>query len=337
MMWNWQLSALACGTAILLYDGSVSYPGPDALPRLLAREGVTVFGTSPTYLQLLRDAGLRPRDLAAWPRLRAIQSTGSILWDHLYDWVHEAWAEVPVQSISGGTDIVGCFVLGHPLRPLWRGESQALSLGHDLRAFTADGPVTVGTGDLVCARPFPSRPVHFLGDPDGARFHAAYFAEHEGYWNHGDRIELTERGTARILGRNDGTMNVRGVRIGPAELYRIVLGIDGIADAMALEQRAPREPGGTRLVLLVVLQPGLCLDRPLVLRIKKTIAERASRAHVPAVVAAVAELPTTHSGKKSERAATEALHGRPVPNAAALRNPGALDAIREHPELRVPG
>ena len=335
MMWNWQLSALACGTTVVLYDGSVSFPEPDALLQVLARERVTVFGTSPAYLQYLRDAGLVPRECADLSALRALQSTGSILFDELYDWVRDAIGEIPVQSISGGTDIVGCFVLGNPLRPVWRGESQSVSLAMDVRAF-ADGEARrTGTGELVCVAPFPSRPVGLLDDPGGSRFHEAYFAEHEGIWTHGDFIELTDRGTARILGRSDGTLNVRGVRIGPAEIYRVVQAIPGVREAMAIEQEAAREPGGTRLVLLVVLAPGAELDRALTLRIKKELSQRASPNHVPAVIAQVEALPMTHSGKRSERAARDALNGREVVNAAALKNPEILDALRAHPVLRV--
>ena len=335
MMWNWQLSALASGTEIVLWDGSVSYPEPDALVRMLASERVTVFGASPAYFQFLRDAGISPAERVDLSALRAIQSTGSILFDAQYDWIVANVKHVPIQSISGGTDIVGCFVLGNPMLPVYRGESQCVSLALDVRAWTPEGTHTVGTGELVCVRPFPSRPVGLFNDPDGSRFHAAYFAQHEGTWTHGDFVQLTERGTARILGRSDGTLNVRGVRIGPAELYAVVQDIPGIEESMALEQEAPREPGGSRLVLLVVLAQGLVLDRALTLRIKKELSQRASAAHVPAVIAQVPALPTTHSGKRSERAARDAMHGRTVVNASALRNPECLDAIRAHPALQA--
>jgi acetoacetyl-CoA synthetase len=336
MMWNWQLSALAAGTGIVLYDGSVSFPEPDSLLRRLAAEGVTVLGTSAAYLAYCRDAGLSPRTDIPWPTLRAIQSTGSILYDAQFDWVAEQLKPIPVQSISGGTDIIGCFVLGNPNLPVYRGESQCLSLGLDVRAMQPSGEMTTaGTGELVCANPFPSRPVHLYGDPDGARFHEAYFSQNPGVWTHGDMVELTARGTARILGRSDGTLNVRGVRIGPAEIYQIVLGVPGVAEAMAIEQASASEPGGSRLVLLVVLAAGVTLDRPLTLRIKKELSQRGSPNHVPAVVAQVNALPTTHSGKRSERAARDALNGRPVINAEALRNPECLDELRHHPALKL--
>ena len=338
MMWNWLVSALASGTEIVLYDGSVSFPEPDALLKVMAREGVTVFGTSAAYLQYCKDARLEPKETVPMPRLRAIQSTGSILWDSQYDWILEHLKPgVSIQSISGGTDIIGCFVLGNPNLPVYRGESQCVSLGLDVQAMTAEGPVRVGTGELICRSPFPSRPLGLFGDPGGTRFHDAYFSQYPGMWTHGDFLQLTDRGTARILGRSDGTLNVRGVRIGPAEIYQIVLGIPGVLEAMAVEQTAPREPGGSRLVLLVVLAAGVTLDRPLTLRIKRELSQRASSNHVPSVIAQVSALPTTHSGKRSERAARDVLNGKEVVNLGALKNPECLDELRRDPALRVEG
>lgn len=336
MMWNWQLSALAAGATIVLYDGSVTFPDETALWRLVERERVTVLGTSPAYLQYCRDAGLVPAGRFDLSRLRAIQSTGSVLSDALFVWAKEAIKPVPLQSISGGTDIVGCFVMGNPNLPVWAGEMQCVGLGLDVRALGPDG-AEAESGELVCASPFPSRPVGLFGDPDGRRFHEAYFAQNPGVWTHGDHVELTERGTARIHGRSDGVLNVRGIRIGPAEITSVLEGFPEIAEAMPLEQPAPAEPGGSRLVLLVVLKEGAKLDRPLALRIKKELSQRRSMAHVPAAIADVPELPTTHSGKRSARAARDALAGREVVNAGALQNPACLDAIREHPALRLDG
>lgn len=330
MMWNWLLSALASGARVVLYDGSVSFPEEDALLRVVAREHVTHFGTSPVYLHYCREAGLEPGKTLPLESLRAVMSTGSILFDDQFDWVYEHVAPVPVWSISGGTDIVGCFVLGDPNRPVWRGESPSISLGYDVRAFTPeDGPRRVGRGELVCVRPFPSRPIGLYGDPDGRRFHEAYFAEHPPFWTHGDFIELTDRGTARVLGRCDGILNIRGVRIGPAEIYAILQDVPEITAALAVEQRAERALGGSRLVLFVVLREGVELDRPLTLRVKKLLKTRGSAFHVPDVIVAVDELPTTHSGKRSERAASDAINGRPVRNRDALRNPEAIDRMLE--------
>jgi acetoacetyl-CoA synthetase len=335
MMWNWQLSALACGTHIVLFDGSPTFPTQDALLQMLDQEQVTVFGTSATYLHALQQLGLSPRAVGEFKRLHTIQSTGSILYDAQYDWVRAEFKPVKVQSISGGTDIVGCFVLGNPLLPIYRGESQCISLGLDVRAMTDQGLSRYGEGELVCVNPFPSRPVGIYGDDgNGSRFHKTYFADNAGMWTHGDRVRLSERGSARILGRSDGTLNVRGVRIGPAELYSVVLAIAGVLQAMAVEQQAPREPGGSRLVLLVVLQEGMTLDRALTLRIKKELSQKGSPNHVPAVIAQVAALPMTHSGKFSEKAVRDLLNGKPLSNRAAMKNQEALDAIAAHPELK---
>lgn len=327
MMWNWQLSALSCGAHVVLYDGSPSHPRDDNVIRLVAELGVTVFGTSPAYLQALRDTGVDPLARRPYPALRALMSTGSVLRDPWYDWAREHVGPVQVQSISGGTDIIGCFVLGHPNLPVRRGESQSISLGLDVRALD---------GELVCAQPFPSRPVHLVGDPDGARFHEAYFARNPGVWTHGDHVALyAETGGARVLGRSDGVLNVRGVRIGPAEITELVHEWPEVSACMALEQRHPRMPGGMRLVLLLVLAAGVELDRPLLRGIRKALATRRSRNHVPDVLVAVDDLPRTFSGKLSLRAARDALDGRPVRNLAAIANPGSLEALRAHASLRV--
>ena len=329
MMWNWTVSALAAGSTVVLYDGSVSYPGRDALLRVAAEERVTLLGISPAYLQYLVDAGVtNQRELLR--SIREMFSTGSVLPAHLHRWAKEHLADVPLQSISGGTDILGCFVLGSPWTPTYEGESSCPGLGLDVRAWDAQGPVKHGRGELVCAKPFPSRPVGFFADPDGVRFREAYFSQHDGVWTHGDLVDLTSYGTARILGRCDGMLNIRGIRIGPAEIYDVLAqAVSEVSEAMAVDQDAPNEPGGKRLVLFVVLRPGASLDRPLTLRIKKELKQRASAAHVPSAVVQVDALPTTFSGKRSEAAMQDALNGREVRNRAALRNPGSIeDALR---------
>ena len=333
MMWNWMVSALATGATLVVYDGSVSYPERDSLLQVVARERVSVFGTSPAYLRYLFDAGIEGTP-ALRASLREILSTGSVLPGHLHRWAKDHLADVPMQSISGGTDIVGCFVLGSPWTPTHEGESSCLGLGMDVRVWAENGLAEEGRGELVCARPFPSRPLGLIGDPQGKRFHDAYFVQHDGVWTHGDLVELSRQphGTsARILGRCDGVMNIHGIRIGPGEIYEILsTTVPEVAHAMAVDQDAPLEPGGRRLVLFVVTRPGLALDRPLALRIKREIKARASMAHVPAVIVQVSELPVTHSGKPSEAALQDALSGRPVRNRDALRNPGAIDrAIEE--------
>jgi acetoacetyl-CoA synthetase len=268
-----------------------------------------------------------PREVAGFPALRALQSTGSILFDVQFDWIREHFKHVPIHSISGGTDIIGCFMLGNPLQPVYRGESQSLSLGMDVRVLTEHDVESSGVGELLCANPFPSRPVGFWNDPSGTKFHESYFAQNPGYWTHGDRIDLHPDGSVRVLGRSDGTMKIRGVRIGPAEIYSVVLSIPGVREAMAVAQKDEREPGGARIVLLVVLEPDRKLDRELMLRIKRELSARASSVHVPAVIAQVGGLPQTLNGKYSERAARDVANGRDVVNRAALRNPEVLAEI----------
>jgi len=327
MMWNWQLSALAVGACIVLYDGPVL--GPATLWEIVADENVTVFGTSPAYLQMCQDAGYRPAEAVDLARLRAVLSTGAVLHDWQFDWLAQTVGPQPLQSISGGTDILGCFVLGHPELPVRVGRCQARSLGLDVAAVDEDGKEVVGrVGELVCRRAFPSRPIGFLRDPDGIRFHAAYFAHHAGMWTHGDLVEFDPDGSARIHGRSDSVLNVNGIRIGPSEVYSSLRRIPEIADAMAVEQRDPDHRGQSRMVLLVLLRPGATLDGALHRTIRRTLRREASPAHVPSVVAAVPELPVTHNGKRSERAARDAVNGERIANEAALRNPACLPAIR---------
>jgi acetoacetyl-CoA synthetase len=305
------------------------------LLTLVDREQVTVFGTSATYLHALQRLGVTPKKIATFAALHTIQSTGSILYDAQYDWIASQLKKVKVQSISGGTDIVGCFVLGNPLLPIRRGESQCISLGLDVRVMTDEGLRCFGEGELVCVNAFPSRPIGIFGDVDGTQFHDTYFAANLGIWTHGDRVRLSKLGSARVLGRSDGTLNVHGVRVGPAEIYSIVLAIPGVLQALAVEQQAPREPGGSRLVLLLVLQEGVTLDRSLMLRIKRDLRQEGSPNHVPAVIAQVAALPMTHSGKFSEKAVRDVLNGKPLSNRSAMKNPESLDAIAAHPQLHA--
>jgi acetoacetyl-CoA synthetase len=329
MMWNWQLSALACGTPIVVFDGPLE--GPGTLWEIVAEEEVTVFGTSPPYLQLGEDSGYSPKRDAPPRRLRSVLSTGSVLRDWQYDWVGEEVGPVRLQSISGGTDIVGCFVLGHPELPVRRGMIQCRSLGLDVQALpTETTPVGSPGGELICRNPFPSRPLGLLGDADGSRFHDAYFAENEGVWTHGDLIEFDDDGQARIHGRSDGVLNIQGVRIGPAEIYEALREVPEVDEAMAVEQQ---RDGSPRLVLLAVMRDGEALDDELIMRIRRTIARHASALHVPELVVAVEELPVTHSGKRSERAGRDAVNGRAVANRAALANPESVERVARAVDL----
>ncbi|SCB21631.1 acetoacetate--CoA ligase [Cupriavidus alkaliphilus] len=340
MMWNWQLSALASGTEIVTYDGPIATV--DALWRLVADERVTVFGTSPAYLKMCEDAGLVPGQQFDLGALRAMMSTGSVLFDAQFEWVRDHVKALPLQSISGGTDILGCFVLGNPNLPVYAGEAQCKSLALDVQAWEHGAP-TSGIGELVCANPFPSRPLGFYGDVDGQGFHKAYFSANAGVWTHGDRIEFPPEGTARLHGRSDGVLNVRGVNVGPGEIYRVLRDIPEIREAMVVEQRARTAPPDRtrterydqRMVLLLVLQDGVALTGALAARVRRDLARRASPTHVPDRILAVPALPVTHNGKFSEAAARNAVNGMPVGNAAALRNPDCLDAIRNHPALNL--
>jgi len=324
MMWNWQLSALACGTPIVLFDGPLT--GPQTLWEIVAEHQVSVFGTSPPYLQLCQDSATSPRNELALGALRTVLSTGSILHDWQYDWVNEHVGAVALQSISGGTDIIGCFVLGNPDLPARRGMIQCASLALDVKAITPPGE---SVGELICANPFPSRPLGFVGDDDGSRFHATYFERNPGVWTHGDLIEFDSDGYARMHGRSDGVLKVQGVRIGPAEIHRALHAIPEVRDALAVEQQTPGATAASRVTLLVVLQPDTRLDDNLILRIRREIARAATPLHVPQLVVQVDELPTTHSGKRSERAAHNAVNNLPIANHDALRNPNTIDHIRQ--------
>lgn len=331
MMWNWTLSALACRAAIVLYDGVVGHPSPQAQIERLEQEGVTVFGTSPSFLQALR--GARHEDRLAPTALRLVLSTGSVLPAPLFTWIRDELKAVPVQSISGGTDIIGCFLLGNPMLAVHAGELQCRSLGYDVGVAPADVPMpsaedVVEAGELVCRSPFPSRPIGMLNDPDGARFHSTYFSQHPGWWTHGDLVEFTARGGARILGRSDGVLNVGGVRIGPAEIRQALVAVTEVRESVVVEQRGEPPAKESRIVLVVVLERGRELDRSLQARIRSEIRARCSPAHVPALIVAVSALPVTHNGKQSERAVREAVNGDAVVNLEALRNPECLDEIR---------
>lgn len=326
MMWHWQLAALASGAELLLYDGSAS--GADSLWRIVAHQRVTVFGTSPAYLQLCERSDPGALDALDFGALRAVLSTGSVLYPAEQEWVAHYIKPLAVQSISGGTDIVGCFLLGNPNLPAYSAECQCRSLALDVRAAPDPQAPAATVGELVCTNPFPSRPLGFLHDPSGRRFHAAYFAQREGCWTHGDLVEFLPEGSALLHGRSDGVLNIRGIRIGPAEIYRILRGLPEVCEALAVEQLVAGEIGGSRMVLLVVLQGARVLDAQLIRRIQQVLLSRASPAHVPDVILQVAELPTTYSGKHSEVSAREALNGREPSNAHALRNPWSLEPLR---------
>jgi acetoacetyl-CoA synthetase len=332
MMWNWLVSGLAAGAAVVLYDGAPLSP-PPILWDMAAEERVTVFGTSAKYLALAQKEGLAPgrtHDLAA---MRAILSTGSPLAAHSYDYVYASIKrDVHLASISGGTDIVSCFALGNPAAPVWRGELQTRGLGMAVEVFDASGRPTHGQeGELVCTRPFPSMPVTFWDDPDGSRYRAAYFDVFPGVWRHGDWARLTEHDGLVILGRSDATLNPGGVRIGTAEIYRQVEQLPEVVESLVIGQDWEDD---VRIVLFVRLREGVVLDEGLRDRICRRIREHASPHHVPRKILQVTDIPRTISGKITELAVRDVVHGRPVKNLDALANPAALELFRDLEALR---
>lgn len=332
MMWNWLASGLVTGATLVLYDGNPGYPDFDALWAMAAREGVTHFGTSAKWLAACRNAGTRPGEAHDLGRLRVLFSTGSPLLPDDYDWVYErVKADVLLGSISGGTDIVSSFVGCCPLLPVRRGEIQCRLLGVAAEAFNESGKAVVDEcGELVCTQPLPSMPVKFWNDPHGARYRAAYFERFAGVWAHGDYILFNQHGGAVILGRSDATLNVGGIRIGTAEIYRQIEPLEEIADSLVVAQQLGDDD---RTVLFVVLADGHDLDDALAKRIRRRLREHASPRHVPGLVLAVDALPYTRSGKKVEVAVAHVVNGRSVDNTEAIANPESLQAIAEHPGL----
>ena len=338
MMWNWLVCALAAGATLVLYDGAPLARDRTSLWEMAAAERVTVFGTSARYLAMCEKRGLSPRrthDLAA---LRTILSTGSPLAPSGFEYVYrEVKADVCLSSISGGTDIVSCFALGNPIGPVYAGELQMRGLGMAVAVYDEDGHPVVGrAGELVCTQPFPSMPVSFWDDPGGERYRAAYFEHYPGVWRHGDWATLTERGGMIIHGRSDATLNPGGVRIGTADIYRQVETLPEVLESVVVGQQL--EVNGdpdVRIVLFVRLAEGVELDDGLRERIRRRVREGTSPHHVPRVVIAVADVPRTVSGKITEIAVRDVIHGRPVKNVEALANPDALALYRDLPELRV--
>ncbi|MBT9293223.1 acetoacetate--CoA ligase [Prosthecodimorpha staleyi] len=323
MMWNWLVSALAAEATLILFDGSPFAPTPLVLWDMAAAERVTLFGTSAKYIDSIAKEGLRPRDTHDLSALRMICSTGSPLAPESFGYVYEAIKPtVHLASISGGTDIVSCFVLGIPDKPVWKGEIQGPGLGLAVDVYDDAGrPVRGEKGELVCAKAFPCMPVMFWNDPGGAKYRAAYFERFPNVWCHGDFAEWTEHGGMIIHGRSDATLNPGGVRIGTAEIYAQVEQIPEVIEALAIGQDWD---GDVRIVLFVRLKAGATLDEALTGRIKAKIRTGASPRHVPARIVAVADIPRTKSGKIVELAVREVVHGRPVKNVEALANPDAL-------------
>ncbi len=333
MMWNWLISSLSCNATLLLYDGSPFYPDGNVLWDYTSAHHCTFFGTSAKYIEAMKNGGLVPKNTHDLKSLRAIASTGSPLVHASFDYVHNAIKQdVHLASISGGTDIVSCFMLGNPISPVYRGEIQGPGLGMDIDIFDDEGrSIQEQSGELVCKSAFPCMPVSFWNDEDGARYKGAYFESYDNVWTHGDWVEKTQHNGFVMHGRSDATLNPGGVRIGTAEIYRQVEKIEAVTDCVAIGQNWD---GDVRVVLFVIMKKGWELDENLIKEIKTQIRKGASPRHVPAKVIAVSDIPRTKSGKITEIAVRDVVMGRKIKNVEALANPEALDMYKDLEELK---
>jgi acetoacetyl-CoA synthetase len=335
MMWNWLISGLASGATLLLFDGSPFYPDGNVLWEYASRHKAMLFGTSAKYIDALKVNGLNPGrdyDLSA---LKVVCSTGSPLVHESFDFVYShIKKDLHLASISGGTDIVSCFVLGNPISPVYRGEIQGPGLGMAVDVFDDDGkpiPAGAGSGELVCTKPFPCMPVMFWNDAGGEKYKSAYFERFENVWCHGDWIERTRHNGLIIHGRSDATLNPGGVRIGTAEIYRQVEQVPEVVESIAVGQDWE---GDVRIILFVRLRPGVQLDDVLAEKLKKQIRTGASPRHVPAKIIQIADIPRTKSGKITELAVRDVIHGRKIKNIEALANPEAIDFYKNIDALK---
>jgi acetoacetyl-CoA synthetase len=332
MMWNWLTTSLAVGAALVLYDGNPFHPGPDALWRMAEEEKITVFGTSAGYIAALKNAGVKPGKEFNLSPLKALLSTGSPLSKEDFHFIYrEIKADLQLASISGGSDLNGCFALGNPMGPVYEGELQCRGLGMKVFAYDEDGSPVVGKqGELVCTAPFPSMPIYFWDDRDGKKYQSAYFEGFPGVWTHGDFIEVTERGGLIMYGRSDATLNPGGVRIGTAEIYRIIEQMEEIEDSVVVGQKWQND---NRVILFVKMKSNSDLTDELQQRIRKNIRWNASPRHVPAKIIEVPDIPYTLNMKKVELAVQKMIHGQEVKNKDALKNPEALDFFADIKEL----
>ena len=334
MMWNWLVSALAVGSAVVLYDGSPFHPGPERLIDLIDDERISVFGTSPKYLATLESNGVKPRQSHDLGTLKTLLCTGSALSPQSYDYVYrDLKADLCLASMSGGTDIVSCFVNGNPLLAVRRGEIQGKSLGMAVEVWNDAGRAVIGEkGELVCTRHFPAMPVGLWNDPTGEKLRASYFSLFPGVWAQGDYAEQLAHGAMMIHGRSDAVLNPGGVRIGTAEIYRQVEKVPQVTDSVAIGQQWQDD---VRVVLFVRLVEGVELDEALQQQIRQVIRANTTPRHVPAKIVAVTDIPRTISGKVVELAVRNVVHGQPVKNTDALANPEALEQFRDRPELNT--
>jgi acetoacetyl-CoA synthetase len=332
MMWNWLVTALASRASLVLYDGSPFHPDGNVLFDLADATGMTLFGTSARFIDAVHKAGLTPKRTHDLSTVRTMTSTGSPLVPESFDFVYQSIKDdLHLASISGGTDIISCFVGGNPIGPVWRGEIQCAALGMKVDVFDEGGHSLQGEkGELVCTMPFPSMPVGFWNDPDGSKYRAAYFETYPNVWRHGDWVERTAHDGFIIYGRSDAVLNPGGVRIGTAEIYRQVEQIDEILESVVIGQHWDQDE---RIVLFVRLRDGLALSDALQDRIRRHIRANTTPRHVPACIVQVTDIPRTKSGKIVELAVRDVVHGREVKNKEALANPEALEQYRNVPLL----
>ena len=332
MMWNWLVTSLSCGSTLVLYDGNPFHPAPDALWQMTQDEKITIFGTSAGYIAALKNAGVKPKQQFDLNSMKALLSTGSPLSKEDFEFIYEeVKSDLQLASISGGSDLNGCFALGNPMGPVYSGELQCRGLAMKVFASDENGNPVVGEqGELVCTAPFPSMPIYFWNDEDGSRYHSAYFDQYPGIWAHGDFIEVTERGGIIMYGRSDTTLNPGGVRIGTAEIYRRIEQIEGISDSVVVGQNWNND---VRVILFVTMAQGVELTDELREKIKKDIRTHASPRHVPAKIIQVPDIPYTLNMKKVELAVKKMIHGQEVKNKDALKNPESLDFFGHIDEL----
>ena len=333
MMWNWLVSGLASGATLVLYDGNPFYPQPEVLWEMAQNEKITVFGTSAGYISALQNTGVIPKNLYDLMPLRAVLSTGSPLAIEGFEFIYDAVkSDLQLASISGGSDLNGCFALGNPMDPVYAGELQCRGLAMKVEAFDSDGKPVIGQqGELVCTAPFPSMPIYFWEDPDGKKYHSAYFDVYPNIWRHGDFIEINERGGVTIYGRSDTTLNPGGVRIGTAEIYRQVEQLDEIEDSLVIGQDWKND---VRIILFVKMVAGRSLTEAIKQKIRQVIRANASPRHVPAKIIEVPAIPYTLNMKKVELAVKKVIQNQPVKNKDALSNPLALDFYANLKELQ---
>ena len=327
MMWNWLVSGLGAGSTVVLFEGSPGYPSIDRLWQLAERTKMSIFGTSPKYIAAVQKGGLLPAEKFDLSALRCVCSTGSPLSVEQFEWIYRhVKSDLQLSSICGGTDIISCFMLGNPMLGVYAGEIQCRGLGMDVHAFNAEGQAVIGEkGELVCCAPFPSRPIYFWNDPDGRKYEDAYFTFFPGVWRHGDWVEVTEHGGLVVYGRSDATLNPGGVRIGTAEIYRVVEAMPEITDSIVVGKEVE---GDVEVCLFIVLREGQKLSAELTDRIKVAVAAGATKRHVPRHIRQVTAIPHTISGKKVELAVRQTIHGEEVKNRDALANPEALDQFQ---------